>query len=183
MIRPATLLLTAFTAAATACASSTSGEPPADAPTPAGAATPASLNPSGEADADAPAGASTALFTEEQAARGRSAFRATCADCHYSSEFRDAQFKFKWGKRTVADLYENIVENMPEDAPGSLPAQEYLDVVSYILQMNGFSPGARELTGDEAAMQAVTLEAPSGAPSGGPSGPGASRARRLSNSP
>jgi cytochrome c peroxidase len=110
------------------------------------------------------------LFTEEQATRGRAAFRAICADCHYSSEFRDAQFRFKWGKRTVAELYRNIAENMPDDAPGSLPPQAYLDVVSYILQLNGFASGSSELTGDEEVMRAHILEAPAGRsepPSGG----------------
>lgn len=152
MNRPATLLLAALTAAATACASSGSGDLPDTQPAPA--AEPAA--------AEAPPHAPAELFTAEQASRGRATFRATCADCHYSSEFRDAQFKFKWAKRTVADLYRNIVENMPEDAPGSLPGQEYVDVVTYILQLNGFPPGTRELTQDEQTMEAHTLEAPSG---------------------
>jgi mono/diheme cytochrome c family protein len=164
MRRPATFLVAALTAAATACASP--GGAPADRPGPAAADAPASA-PAGPARtpaaADAaPADASAGLFTEDQATRGRTTFRATCADCHYSSEFRDAQFKFNWGKRTVADLYRNIVENMPEDAPGSLPPQQYVDVVTYILQLNGFPPGPRELTGDEEAMGAVILEAPTG---------------------
>jgi len=166
MNRPATLLLAALAAVSTACASSGPGESRAAAPTPAGAAAPA--QPAGEAvSPEAPAAAAVGLFTEEQAARGRAAFRGTCADCHYSSEFRDAQFKFKWGKRTVAELYRDIVENMPDDAPGSLPPQEYVDVVSYILQLNGFPPGARELTGDEAAMRLVTLVSPSSLSDGG----------------
>lgn len=162
MKRPATLLLAAFAAAATACASSGSGEPASASPSPASvaeAATPPTTVPS-----PAPA---AGLFTEEQAGRGRSAFRATCADCHYSSEFRDSQFQFKWGRRTVAELFENIVENMPDDAPGSLPKQQYIDVVSYILQLNGFPAGTSELTAGAPAMSAVTLKAPSG--SGAPS--------------
>jgi mono/diheme cytochrome c family protein len=156
MNRPATLLLAALVAAATACASPGSGDPPAAQPAPVGANAPAN------APADAPADASAGLFTEEQSSRGRAAFRATCAECHYSSEFRDAKFKFKWGRRTVAELYRDIVENMPDDAPGSLPPQQYVDVVTYILQLNGFPAGPRELTGDVETMRAHTLEAPSG---------------------
>ena len=164
MNRPATLLLAALAAAATACASGpadTAATPPApaDATTSVPTTTPA---PGGAGSADA----SSALFTDEQAGRGRATFRAVCADCHYSSEFRDAQFKFKWGKRTVAELYRNIVENMPEDAPGSLPPQQYVDVVTYILQLNGFAPGASELSGDGVATSTVTLDTPSGR--GGP---------------
>ncbi len=64
---------------------------------------------------------------------------------------------------------------MPDDAPGSLPPQQYVDVVTYILQLNGFPPGARELTRDEERMGATTLVAPSGQ-----SEP---RPRRLPNTP
>jgi len=95
--------------------------------------------------------------------RGRTTFRSVCADCHYSSEFRDSQFQFKWGRRTVAELYRSIVENMPDDAPGSLERQQYVDVVSYILQLNGFPAGPSELTAEGPGMGGVTLGAPSGA--------------------
>jgi len=93
--------------------------------------------------------------------RGRATFRSVCADCHYSSEFRDSQFQFKWGRRTVAELYRNILENMPDDAPGSLERQQYVDVVSYILQLNGFPAGPGELTAEGPGMSGVTLKAPS----------------------
>lgn len=172
MKRPATLLLAALAAAATACASSGSHEP-ADAPAPspstaaATAPTPAAPDPA----------SSAGLFTEAQAVRGRSAFRGTCADCHYSSEFRDRQFQYKWGGRTVGDLYRSILENMPDDAPGSLPRQQYIDVVSYILQLNGFPAGASELTANSPAMGAVTLRAPSG--SGGTARPSDPRVPRT----
>jgi len=71
------------------------------------------------------------LYSEAQAARGRDAFRASCAECHYSSEFRGSQFQFSWGRRTVGDLFTEIVRNMPEDDPGSLEDQVYADIVAY----------------------------------------------------
>jgi mono/diheme cytochrome c family protein len=121
------------------------------------------------APASAPAPASTpasaaGIYAEAQADRGRSAFRDVCAECHYSSEFRDGTFRFKWGRRTVRDLFREIVRNMPEDDPGGLPDQEYVDIVSYILQLNGFPPGSAELPADEEVLAGYSLTPP--APSG-----------------
>ena len=104
------------------------------------------------------------IYAAAQAERGRSSFRDVCAECHYSSEFRDQKFKFKWGRRTVRDLYRDIVRNMPEDDPGSLPDQEYADVVAYILQLNGFPPGERELPPDEEVLAGYSMTPP---PAGG----------------
>lgn len=100
------------------------------------------------------------VYSEAQAARGRAAFRAVCAECHYSSEFRGSQFQFEWRRRSVGDLYAEIVSNMPEDDPGSLEDQVYVDIVAYILQLNGFAPGSRELPPDEAVLDGLGLGAP-----------------------
>ena len=81
---------------------------------------------------------------------GRDTFRAQCTECHYSSEFSDAQFKFKWSRRTGQSLYDLIITQMPETAPGSLTADESVDLVAYILRMNGFEEGSAELAADEA---------------------------------
>lgn len=104
-----------------------------------------------------PAPAEEGIYATAQAERGRSSFREVCAECHYSSEFRDQQFQFKWGRRTVRDLYREIVRNMPEDDPGSLPDQEYADIVSYILQLNGFPAGSAELPADEDVMARYSM--------------------------
>jgi mono/diheme cytochrome c family protein len=105
------------------------------------------------------------IYGEAQAERGRSAFRDVCAECHYSSEFRDQKFQFKWRRRTVGDLYRDIVRNMPDDDPGSLPDQDYADIVAYILQLNGFPPGGGELPADEEVLAgySMTPPAPTGA--------------------
>jgi len=87
-----------------------------------------------------------------------------CAECHYSSEFRDQKFRFTWGRRTVQELFRDIVRNMPEDDPGSLPDQEYVDIVAYILQLNGFPPGSAELPADEEVLAGYSLTPP--APTG-----------------
>jgi hypothetical protein len=72
-----------------------------------------------------------------------------------------SQFQFSWDRRTVGDLYEHISETMPEDDPGSLTRQQYVDVVAYILRLNGFPAGRDELVPGTAALE-TSLEAPSG---------------------
>ncbi len=101
--------------------------------------------------------ATNASFTDDQADRGRDTFRAMCTECHYSSEFSDAQFQFKWSRRSVGDLYQLIHTSMPETAPGSLLPEESVDLVSYILRMNGFEAGSAELLPDREALDAWTL--------------------------
>lgn len=165
MNRSATLpTLAALTAALFACAPPGPAEAPA--PTIARDAAAASrVSAPGTATPDE-TGRAAAVFTAAQADRGRAIFRSTCSECHYSSEFRGSQFQFAWSERSVADLYREIARNMPEDAPGSLSPQEYVDVVSYILQLNGFPAGTVELTDDEAAMSAVGLRASGGSAGG-----------------
>ncbi len=167
-----TQMMTAATLGLAAC-SPASPEPPRPAAGDTGA--PAVQAPTGNRAADAPRVATSPptarsrdtttasdaglTFSLEQARRGRAVFRRSCTECHYSSEFRDRQFRFKWRRRTAGHLFGHIVSTMPEDAPGSLSLQEYVDVVAYILELNGFEPGAGELPPDEEALKALSLRA------------------------
>ena len=118
---------------------------------------PASNVDSGTPAEATPAAAGSATFTAAQADRGRDMFRATCTECHYSSEFSDSQFKFKWSRRSAGNLFQLISTEMPETAPGSLTLEEAVDLVSYILRMNGFDPGAGELAADRAVLDGISL--------------------------
>lgn len=96
-------------------------------------------------------------FSAEQADAGRRIFRASCTDCHSSSEFSDRSFKFKWRRRTAGDLFGLMYATMPEDAPGSLAAADYGALVAYILRLNGLKAGEGELPGDEEALKQLSL--------------------------
>ena len=149
-------LLTVTVLAALACGGADPAPPaatPAPAPAPAAAAAPA---PDAPANRPAPSGA---LYSEEQAQRGRQVFRDACAECHYSSEMRDDAFQFEWERRTVGDLLQHVTRSMPDDAPGSLPTDQYVDVIAYILQLNGFAAGTADLTADHPGL-ATSLRAP-----------------------
>ena len=87
-----------------------------------------------------------AIFTANQADRGLSAFDETCADCH--REFRGHAFQSNWGHRTVYSFYRTIRSTVPDENPGGLADETCLDVVSYILSINGHAAGTAELTAD-----------------------------------
>lgn len=141
-------------------AANASPEPPAPAgpveATPAGPA--ATAEPPAEA-ADSTAGpaAASSIFTESQAGRGKNIFDEVCSDCHTNSEFRGRTFRSNWGHRTVYSFYRTVRSTMPDDNPGGLDPQVYLDVVAYILSVNGHEAGESELS-DDSPMREVRID-------------------------
>jgi alcohol dehydrogenase (cytochrome c) len=108
----------------------------------------------------APGGAS---FTAAQATSGRAAYDQNCAGCHgpagrngTAPVLAGPDFIGGWSRRPVRDLISTIRASMPSDRPGQLREEVYLDIVSYILQTNGLTPGAQMLTANS--------DAPIGAP-------------------
>ncbi len=106
-------------------------------------------------------------FTETQVTQGRAAYQQNCMDCHGSSldngEFggaplKGAYFRNKWGNGSVANLYAYTKAKMPPDRPGTFSDKVYADLVSYILQANGYEPGGRELPADATAQQFMSLK-------------------------
>jgi mono/diheme cytochrome c family protein len=100
------------------------------------------------------------VFTAEQAARGEQIFKGKCGSCHYPGRFTGEDLFKPWAGKPLAELFSVMRESMPEDNPGTLPAQEYGDVVAYFLQLNKFPPGADELIGTDEAMAAILFERP-----------------------
>jgi len=115
---------------------------------------------------DAPAPTAMASFSAEQAERGREEFAAVCSECHATGDFRGSTFQYEWRRRTAWAFFRTVSETMPEDAPGSLTDQRYVDIVAYVLSLNGFEPGDRELPPLRDALEHFVMD---GAP--GPSAP------------
>src|SRR4029453_9575509 len=95
-----------------------------------------------------PAGAP---FTAEQANAGRAAYQTNCAGCHGADlmgypPLAGPGFVGSWSTRNTRDLFGLIQTTMPSDRPGSLPADTYLNIVAFILQSNGRTPGNQPLT-------------------------------------
>jgi mono/diheme cytochrome c family protein len=98
------------------------------------------------------------VYTAEQADRGQKTFDANCATCHLTTEYSDNTFKSNWHGRIVFDLFEIIRSTMPQDFPSSLPRNDYVDVVAYILRLNGAPPGKVALPSDSVPLTKIRLE-------------------------
>ncbi len=132
-------------------------------PAPARSVPAAEPPPTGEsAAAPSPTGVRTAVYTEEQARRGQNAFRRVCSECHYASEFKGPVFTDAWARRTARDLYRELRRTMPDDNPGGLPRQTYVDVMAYLLELNGYPAGSDELPPDDEILSRVRLTPPKG---------------------
>jgi hypothetical protein len=59
----------------------------------------------------------------------------------------------------VFDLFELLRTTMPDDNPGGLSAQQYKDIVAYILKTNGIPAGTDSLPGDPEALRLIKIDA------------------------
>jgi quinoprotein glucose dehydrogenase len=93
------------------------------------------------------------LYSDAQAVRGRDAYTKACARCHmddlggheYAGALAGYPFQMKWEDSSVAEVFGRI-RTMPLGEAGSLATQEYLDILAYVLQANGYPSGQDELT-------------------------------------
>ena len=84
-------------------------------------------------------------YTDAQAARGESRYRAICSSCHNDGPRRGEAFMRDWSGSDVGSLVARTKASMPPGAPGSLTDAEYLDLVAYMLRVNDFPAGRDEL--------------------------------------
>ena len=92
------------------------------------------------------------IFTAEQVARGKEKAAAECAACHGAGLKGDvaptlvgADFIDHWYDARLGELALRIQNTMPQTAPGSLKADEYADIIAFVLAENGFPAGSETL--------------------------------------
>jgi mono/diheme cytochrome c family protein len=107
-----------------------------------------------------PRSVSSGVFTVDQADRGRASHRTNCTSCHSSSKYVGQDFAALYLGGTVFDMLDKIRTTMPDDNPGALPIQDYVDIIAYILNINGYPRGAVELPADEAALKSLKIDVP-----------------------
>jgi hypothetical protein len=96
------------------------------------------------AQEETPQGVLQGVFTAEQSQSGKDTFTSICRNCHIPRDFRTI---FKQSDDTEAllnDYYDLISTTMPQDSPGSLSEEIYLDVMAYLLSLNGFAASSDE---------------------------------------
>lgn len=98
------------------------------------------------------------VYTAEQSARGEKLFRQYCGACHASAEFKGAFFMNRWGVGTVYQLFDFLRTQMPIDNPGKLTPEEYVAVIAYVFELNGFPQGETALPTDAEALRALPVQ-------------------------
>jgi len=109
-------------------------------------------------------------YTSAQAARGATVYAQSCLQCHgqhlqgeSGPALSGPTFRSAYGAGTAAPLYDFISRQMPQDAPGSLSQQQYLDVTAYILARNGPPAGQTPLSVGSLSHVRLSAMLPKGA--------------------
>ena len=105
------------------------------------------------------------IYTVAQAERGAEQYAARCASCHSadlrgnsnSPSLRGMAFMFIWEGKSVGELYTKMSAEMPTDQPGGLLANNYADILAFILRTNEFPSGNKELSPTEADLNQITI--------------------------
>lgn len=112
------------------------------------------------------------VYTIAQSERGARLYGSHCASCHASDlqgfsptplarvpPLVGSRFIAHWNALTLYELFERIRISMPQDRPGRLSRQANADIVAFLLQANGYKPGAHELPPqDEAVLRDIRIE-------------------------
>jgi S-disulfanyl-L-cysteine oxidoreductase SoxD len=105
------------------------------------------------------------VYSREQANRGQDVFLGMCKNCHTPEAYTTPAFTSKWNGKALSDLYAYIRDQMPKNEPGTLTAEEYTDVLAYLLRLNRQPAGPNDLPADPGAMKSIRFVTPIAPPS------------------
>jgi hypothetical protein len=112
------------------------------------------------------------VYVHPQADRGAEHFANYCARCHNGSDallLSSDDFFNHWREERLSTLFNYIQAKMPRNAPGSLDEWDYLDILVYILQINGYPEGSSDLLPSQLkGILLVGNEGPQPLPAGTP---------------
>ena len=100
------------------------------------------------------------VYTTSQASRGEETYMGVCVSCHPAGTYKTAAFRANWKGRPLADLFDQVREKMPKNDPASLSQQEYIQVIAYLLKINGVPAGESELAPDNELLRKIRIEMP-----------------------
>ena len=106
------------------------------------------------------------VYTEDQAARGATAYQQNCGRCHGSNlggtfEIPPLVGRFVpyWSGSTLDVLVDYITHAMPLGRTGSLSPATNTDVTAFILKSNGFPSGPKELSVESVDQKTIAFDA------------------------
>jgi len=107
------------------------------------------------------------IYTEEQATRGLAIYKERCITCHgekleggaVGPALSGEDFMGDWQGKTVDSLFQRTILTMPADDPGKLMPEETADVLSYVLSVNKFPAGPKELpAADRDSLKQIRIQ-------------------------
>jgi cytochrome c5 len=111
----------------------------------------------------APAGpltTSSGVYTAQQAMRGEQTYMAFCVNCHPVGTYASPAFQQKWNNQPLSQLFDWVTNMMPKNDPGSLDPEEYVQVIAYMLRINGAPAGKAPLPAAAAPLKKIKIEMP-----------------------
>lgn len=110
-------------------------------------------------------GGAAAAGGGDQQARGKTVYLDKCASCHQENlkgstetpPLTGDMFWANWETYSANNLVEQVRTTMPEDNPGSLMRQEYVDIVAYILKTNEV-PFTGDLPMDADSLKKISIK-------------------------
>jgi S-disulfanyl-L-cysteine oxidoreductase SoxD len=98
------------------------------------------------------------VYSREQAGRGENVYMGMCKSCHSPDAYTATTFTSKWEGKPLSELYLFIRDQMPKNEPGSMAAEEYADVLAYLLRINSMPVGNADLPADADQMKSIRFQ-------------------------
>ena len=102
-----------------------------------------------------PATINDGVYTEAQAEAGEELYRVNCLTCHDKRYFRPVLRR--WEGQPLGLFFTVMSASMPESNPGSLPDDQYVDILAYILSLSRYPDGDSDLVSADGALDAITI--------------------------
>ncbi|MEP6494309.1 MAG: cytochrome c [bacterium] len=106
------------------------------------------------------------VFTADQATRGDSLYKVTCVKCHGpelaggddGAPLSGTLFLGNWTGLPLNELYEKMRTTMPSDNPKSVPPEQLIDILAFMLSKNQFPAGSKALTTDSTLLKDIKIQ-------------------------